>query len=282
MRLLYFTLLFSLFYNCVSAQKETDKAQPCMPIKEVSEEARSYRDGEILAYKIRYIWGMIKSDVGEATTQVTRHNDSKFGDYYHAVVRGRTYRFYDLLFKVRDLFESKFNTYNGRPYYFHRDILEGKYTMKNTFFFNKDYSIQANVQRKSDPVIDTILQGRECTFDLVSLFYFARNLDFSETPVGVNQPLSFAIDNEIFNVYYRYEGREVKKIYGLGTFNTLKFAVKVVAGEVFSGKDEIVLWVTDDENKVPLYFETPIKVGSVTGRLYSFENLKFPLKSKIK
>lgn len=282
MRSLYFTLLFSLFFTLLSAQHEKEKSLPCMPIKEISKEARAYKDGEVLRYKIHYIWGMIKSDVGEARTHLTREKDSQFGECFHAVVKGETYKFYDLFFKVRDLFESKFNITNGRPYYFHRDILEGKYTMKNTFFFNKDYSIRANVQRNSDPVIDTLLQGQECTFDLVSLFYLARNLDYSQTPIGENNPLSFAIDNEIFNVYYRYEGKEVKKIPGLGTFNTLKFAAKVVAGEVFSGKDEITLWVTDDKNKVPLYFETPIRVGSVVGRLYSVENLKFPLISKIK
>lgn len=98
----------------------------------------------------------------------------------------------------------------------------------------------------------------------------------------MNQPISFAIDKEIFNVYYRYEGKEIKKIPGLGHFRTLKFAAKVISGEVFSGKSEIVLWVTDDNNKIPLLFETPIKVGIVTGRLDSFENIKFPLTSKIK
>ena len=60
-----------------------------------------------------------------------------------------------------------------------------------------------------------------------------------------------------------------------------KFAVRLVAGSVFTGKDEMSVWVTDDQNKVPVMFESPIIVGKVQGRLASFKNLTAPLTSKI-
>ncbi|MDD2419938.1 MAG: DUF3108 domain-containing protein, partial [Bacteroidales bacterium] len=170
---------------------------------------------------------------------------------------------------------------NGRPFYFHRDIAEGRYRIKNTFFFNQDNSIDARVERGDNNIKDTLLQGNECTFDLVSLFYFARNMDFSGVSDGDPQPIVFVIDDEVFNMYYRYIGKESIKVPGMGKFRTMKFAAKVVAGEVFSGEEEIVLWVSDDNNKVPLLFETPIKVGKVKGRLSIVENLKFPLTSII-
>ncbi len=282
MRLLSTIILITLSFTALGAQQKQKQEPPCVPVKNISEENRAYKDGELLVYKIYYEWGMIKSDVGEARATLIRKNDSLYGDHFHSVIKGESYRFYDFFFKIRDLFEAKFNTTNGRPYYFHRDIAEGKYRMKNSYKYNNDYSIQANVQRNNDPAIDTLLQGRECTFDLVSLFYFVRNFDFSKTPIGENQPISFAIDKEIFNVYYRYEGKEIKKVQGMGHFNTLKFAVRVVSGEVFAGEQELVVWVTNDKNKIPLLFETPIKVGRVTGRIDKVKNLKFPLTSKIK
>ena len=42
------------------------------------------------------------------------------------------------------------------------------------------------------------------------------------------------------------------------------------------------VWVTDDQNKVPLMFESPILVGKVQGTLVEFKNLKGPLDSKFK
>jgi hypothetical protein len=258
------------------------QVKPCAPVRVISEEQRAFGDGERLVYVINYTWGMVKTDVGEAEVKLTQKRDSRYGEHFHSVITGNTYRFYGVFFKVRDLFESKFNTTNGRPFYFHRDISEGKYRMKNSYSFNPDYSIQARVERKDDPPRDTLLIGRECTFDLVSLFYFSRNLDFSKIPTGVEQPISFAIDGDIFELYYRFIGPEVKRVQGFGQFRTLKFAARVVAGEVFSGKEELIVWVTDDKNRVPLLFETPIIVGKVTGRVKSLENLKHPLTSKIR
>ena len=109
-----------------------------------------------------------------------------------------------------------------------------------------------------------------------------RTLDFDNIKVGEKQPISFAIDDDVYNFYYILLGREEKKIKGLGTFKTLKFAVRLVAGSVFTGKDDMFVWVTDDQNKVPLLFESPILVGKVQGTLVDFKNLKGPLESKIK
>ncbi len=254
----------------------------CAPVNIIMESERAFGDGEVLKYTVSYNWGMVNSDVGEIIASLNRVNDSLYGDSFHAVITGNTFKFYDVFFKVRDIFEAKFRVDNGRPYYFHRDISEGKYRMKNWYNFREDYSIEAKVQRKNREIKDTILIGDICTFDLVSLFYFSRNLDFSNVPEGVEQPISFAVDSQIYNLYYKFIGRETFKLRGVGTFNSMKFVVKVVAGEVFSGKEEITLWVTDDKNKMPLYFESPIIVGRVSGRLKSFDNLKHPLTSKIK
>jgi hypothetical protein len=258
------------------------QVKPCAPVNNIPENVRAFDDGERVVYVINYTWGVIKTDVGEAVVSLKRLTDNVYGDYFHSIITGYSYKFYEMFFKVKDLFESKFNTTNGRPFYFHRDISEGRYRMKNWHTFNPDYSINARVKRLEQPIKDTLLKGRECTFDLVSLFYFSRNMDFSRILPGVEQPISFAIDDEIFDLYYRYIGPEVKRVPGMGQFRTLKFAARVVVGEVFSGKEELVIWVSDDKNRIPLMFETPIIVGKVTGRISSYKNLKHPLSSKIR
>ena len=56
----------------------------------------------------------------------------------------------------------------------------------------------------------------------------------------------------------------------------------VVTGEVFSGKDYITLYVTDDSNHIPLLFESPILVGKVVGVITKWDGLKYNLTSQIK
>lgn len=237
-----------------------------------------YKAGESLTYVMNYKWGSVDTDVGEAVTLLA-YTDGMF----HSIIKGKTYKFYDMFFKVREHFESKFAEYPVRPNYFYRDSQEGKYRMRNTFYFNEsDYKVKAWIQRQETPAKDTVLVGSAHTFDLVSLFYNVRNINFNQIPMGVEQPISFAIDDDVYNFYYIYKGKEVKKIPGIGTFRTLKFSVKLVAGSVFTGKEEMTIWVTDDENKVPLLFETPVLVGKVSGRLSKWSNLKSPLTSKVK
>lgn len=237
-----------------------------------------YVDGESLTYVVKYKWGSVDTDVGEAVTSLS-YSDGMF----HSVITGRTYKFYDMIFRVREHFESKFYVDPFRPHWFYRNTQEGKYRIKNTFRFNNDtHEIDATIQKYDRTPKDTLLKGTGHTFDIPSLFYKVRCVDFDSIGVGVKNPISFAIDDDVYNFYYIYLGKEVKKIKGLGTFRTLKFAVRLVAGSVFTGKDDMHIWVTDDENLVPLLFESPIIVGKVQGRLIDWKNLKGPMTSKIK
>ena len=237
-----------------------------------------YIDGESLTYVVTYKWAAINTDVGEAVTNLS-YSDGMF----HSVITGKTYKFYDIIFKVREHFESKFYDDPVRPHYFYRKTQEGRYRIQNTFHFDRDTNIiRATVQKYDRVPVDTLLTGTGNTLDIPALFYRVRTMDVDSVAEGVKYPISFAIDDDVYNFYFILVGKEEKKIRGLGTFNTLKFAVKLVAGSVFTGKDDMFIWVTDDENKVPLLFESPIIVGRVQGRLVEYSNLKGPLTSKIK
>ena len=54
--------------------------------------------------------------------------------------------------------------------------------------------------------------------------------------------------------------------------------------EGFSFTDGTVftIWISDDENKIPLYLESPVRIGSINAYLSGYKGLKYPLKSRIK
>lgn len=262
-------LLLSVFPRQLSGQ--------CFPIHPALAEEHAFRQGERLTYVIHYKWLGIRTDVGSAEVSLLDGGMRNGRRLLHPVAVGSTYKFWDVFFKVRDRYESKFYEDSVRPVYFHRDIHEGKYTIQNFYNWNDStHAIEAEVV-KSKGLIDTLLPGHECTFDILTLFYNARNMDLEALEAGVNNPVSFAIDEEIFDIYFRYIGREEKRIPGLGVYRTLKFAAKVVAGEVFTGEQEMLIWVSDDMNRVPLLFESPVIVGSVFGRLSGWDGLRYPL-----
>ena len=233
---------------------------------------------------LHYKWGSINTDVGTATVSLDSltFNGQKA---FKCTASGRTKKFFDVFFKVREDFRSWFAVDGLRPLKFTRDTHEGNYVARNTYLYDwsaTDPHIVADLYSSSRGERSMEIPLTRCTYDLPALFYYARNMDVDNVVPGKRYPMTFAIDDDVYNFYFILLGKEVKKIKGLGTFRTLKFAVKLVAGSVFTGKDDMFVWVTDDDNKVPLLFESPIIVGRVQGRLVSYKNLKSPLTSKIR
>lgn len=274
-------LLIIIYLLSVSVVSISQQAI-CPPPRVGSISDLPYQDGEVLKYSLAYNWGGVVSAIAEGTATLKLNNSVAAGPYFHAVIEGNTHKFYDFFFKVRDYYESKFFPNNMRPFYFSRNVQEGKYRMKNYITFLPSNQIRAVKQKYDNPQQDTLLQGTICTYDIVTMFYYARTIDYQKDPPGTIYPVSFVIDDDIFDISFRYIGNEVKKVAGLGTFNSAKFAVKLIAGTVFRGDKEMILWMSNDENKVMLGFEVEIIIGKLFGSLKSTENLKFPMKSLIK
>ena len=263
---------------CVRAQETALKQ---LPTHDIPLEKLAFKGGEKLTYVACYKWGLVNSDVGELSLSLQHHANSA-EPYFEVQGSVRSFSFFDILFKVRDTYEGRFRARNISPLYFYRDIHEGKYTIQNIFHFQPDYSVQMRSIRRDNNIKDTVIQGTPHTFDLMTLLYFARNIDMAAMKKGDVYPLSFVIDSELYNLQFRYEGVEQKKIQGMGTFRSHKFAASLVAGVVFSGKEEMYVWISADENRIPLYMESPIIVGKVAVRLSKYEGLMHPLSSKIK
>lgn len=240
-----------------------------------------FQSGERLTLVANYRWGLISADVGEASMSIEAES---FRDTHYFYVRAfaTTYKFWDKFFQVRDVYEGHFDSRTLQPLYFHRNINEEGYKLLNTLWFNNEnYTIKSSIKRNSSPRKDTVLQGNLSTFDLISLFFNSRNLDFSSLEPGKIYPFSFVIDDELYNLSYRFICREEKSISGLGRFRCLKFAARLVAGEVFTGENELNIWISDDANRIPLLIQSPVKVGTISARLSKYANLKYPLTSKI-
>ena len=250
----------------------------CIPVMSLVEDSLAYSAGEHLEFTVKYEWGIINSDVGKATVDLdTLTMDGR--RVFHCAVYGRTVSWYDLLFKVREDFQAWFSADGIVPLKFTRNTREGRYRAKNTYTYMWDMPeplIAADVFTSSSGQRYVQLPLDHCTYDLPALFFMARNMDFDAVAPGVRYPMTFAIDDDVYNVYFILLGRETRKIKGLGTVKTIKFAAKLLAGEVFTGEEDMIIWISDDDNRIPLMFEAPILVGTASGRLAEYSGLKHP------
>ena len=105
-------------------------------------------------------------------------------------------------------------------------------------------------------------------------------MDFDAVEPEVKYPMTFAIDDDVYNVYFILHGRETVKVRGIGHVRTIKFSVKLISGNIFTGDDDLSVWISDDENRIPVLFEAPILVGVASGRLTDWSGLKYPFSAR--
>ncbi|MRG47786.1 DUF3108 domain-containing protein [Chitinophaga sp. SYP-B3965] len=232
----------------------------------------SFKAGESLTLKVFYNLGSMFVGAGEATfnTKQEKYNGK---EAYHVTAEGRTYRTYDWIFKVRDKYETYMDTATMLPIRFIRNVNEGGYKIYNNVGFNREAAsaTSTNGTFKVPP----------CIQDVISAIYYARNIDFSKYKPGDKIPFSMFLDDEVYEIYVRYIGKEeVDTRYG--KFRAIKFKPLLIKGNTFKGGEDMTVWVSDDANKIPLRIDSPISVGSIKVDMIGYANLRHELTSLVK
>jgi hypothetical protein len=224
-------------------------------------ENKAFKPGEKLKFRIHY--GII--DAGEATLEVDAATRNVGGrECYHVIGSGRSVGPFDWFFKVRDRYESIIDKQALIPWMFIRRVNEGGYIINQNVSFNH-FKDSASSEKKTIAI-------PEYTQDLISAFYYARNLDFTNAKEGDIFPINGYLDDAIIPLNIKFIGREninSKK----GTFRCIKFRPLLQEGRVFKEKEDMTVWVSDDNNRLPVRVQTDILVGSIKMDLVDFENL---------
>jgi hypothetical protein len=242
----------------------------------------SFKSGEKVTYKAVYNWGFIWLNAGEVLFAVS---DTVYLNQpaLHLLSKGWSLPRYDMFFKVRDRFESIVNITTLQPYWFERETFEGGFEVFNRYVFKESSKTLEIVSQTSDrPFKKEILPLKPCAFDVLSAIYYCRNLDFDKYKKGDRIPLTMVIDNEVFDLFIRYQGKERLKTRDGEVYNTIRFTAMLVEGTIFKGGEDLMVWVTDDKNRIPLMVEAKILVGSVKAVLTGMEGLKYPITSLVR
>ncbi|MDR1552211.1 MAG: DUF3108 domain-containing protein [Prevotellaceae bacterium] len=241
----------------------------------------AFQNGEAITLEANYKWGLVNTAVGEAVLKLSKED---YNNQIHFVssVNIRTYGFFDAFFKVRDHFISKFNAENMKPSYFYQDTHEGKYTKKSTMHFDwKNNKLSGKKQRKKSPEREYSIDLKGCTFDFISFLYFLRNMDFNSINANSNLLVTFALDDILKTLNVRYAGTKTIKTKA-GKFNAIEIIVQLLENDTFASEPEMSLFLSNDKNHIPLYAEMPLRIGKVYISLSNFNNLKYPVTSKLK
>lgn len=229
----------------------------------------TFQEGEKLTYKLRYS-GMA------AATGVLSVNSSKLQfsqPTYHLNAFGQTSSVFSMLFNIRNKYDSYIAKSTYLPFLYLEDIKEGSYTRKEyATFDHQRKTVKGQKGTFKSPVSQT--------FDLLSAYYFSRNLDFSTLKPGDSFKLTYFLNDEVEQLGIEYIGVEKIKT-KFGTLECIKLSPQIKPGRIFKKNSRLYLWVTNDGNRIPVKAHVEILVGSVSLELDKVEGLKYELGKRV-
>jgi hypothetical protein len=236
-----------------------------------SKKEDAFSAGELFKFRIHY--GLINAGYATLEVKDANLNGKKV---FHIVGKGYTTGMSRMFFRVDDLYESYIDKETGNPYQYVRKIDEGGYIKNQEGFFNqsennvlvKDYK---NKTEKSFNIPKN-------TQDILSTFYYLRNYPtIDKIKVGEFIAIDMFLDDTTTKFRLKFLGRENIKT-KFGVIPTMIFRPYVQTGRVFNEEESLTVWISDDDNKIPVKIKASLVVGSIKAELENFKGLKYPFK----
>jgi hypothetical protein len=228
---------------------------------------KAFADGEKLVFDVKY--GFVTAGIG--TMEIPKIKKISGRDSYYVLFTVNTVPSFDWVFKVRDRYETYIDKEALFPWRFEQHIREGKYSRDFSAFFDQrkgkaktsegEYIIPKNVN------------------DILSAFYVVRTMDFSKMKVNDRLNLQNFYKDKVYDLDVRYLGKETIEV-SAGKFECIIVEPLVKEGGLFKSEGSIIIYMTNDEAKMPVRVKTKVIIGSINADLTSYEGVKGKLTSK--
>ncbi len=232
-------------------------------------ENHAFKVGEKLTFDVKY--GFVTA--GIATMAIPRIRKISGREAYNITFKVNSVPSFDWIYKVRDRYETYMDVEGLFPWRFEQHIREGGYSRDFAAFFDQRKGKAKTTEGEYD--IPKYVN------DIVSAFYLARTYDYSHMKVGDKIHLKNFYKDKVYDLDVRYLGKEQVEV-PAGTFNCVIVEPLVQEGGLFKSEGNIIIWLTDDELKVPVKVKTKVIIGSIDAYLTGYEGLAGPLTSKVK
>lgn len=231
-----------------------------------SRQEKHFDVGERVEYRIHY--GIINA--AEARVDIAK-NLSKINGRpcYRINVFGRTTGAFDVFTKVRDTWRSFVDTTSMEPHQFYRNIRENNYRKEETTYFDRRTN-KAKTQTRDTTRIFNVPSN---VHDIISGYYYLRTVNFNDRKEGDIIEVPVFLSDETIRMRVKYAGRDVVKT-KYGRIKVFKLHPLMPNNKLFKGENSIRIWVSDDENKVPIKIEVDLFIGALAMDIKHYNGLQ--------
>ncbi|MBT8266486.1 MAG: DUF3108 domain-containing protein [Bacteroidia bacterium] len=232
---------------------------------------------EKLVFTASYKMSGLMTDLAQVTMETSQVKTAS-STLLRLKCKARTFKKWDSYFKINDLYESYVSPKTLRPYLHNREINEGNYYKFMQYKYDYKAKVIQSLQRKrgrdgSYYDVRNRLNFGSSTIDLVSTIYKIRNLDIKKAAIGSSDSFSVIFDNQKSTVRVTLLAKETIKT-KIGTKACYKLAISLNNSDILKGSNDNLIWLTADENKIPVYAKFKVAIGSGELKIESASGLK--------
>lgn len=228
-----------------------------------------FKSGEYARFKIIYKFSEAWVTAGHVTFELSDrslHNEN----HIVCVAKGNTAPAFDFFYKVRDEYATVVHPQSLVPKIFLRRVNEGGFRIYNDLNFHHDsLYVHADVEDSKSPRVENDYTIVPNTQDIISSILYCRSLDYDRLDSGASYTFPLFLDNELETVGVRYLGKETI-ITEYGQYNCIVLQPWLLTGRVFKDADQMRIYMTDDAQRIPVYIESPLRVGKIVAVLTKY------------
>lgn len=213
-----------------------------------------FKIGETLIYEVSFSKLIFSGTIGELKLSVSQPSDSAKAGLLELNAEGVSKGFFPALFGVRikDRYVSLVSQTDFGVHLSTKLINEGKIRREQKSVINRDaarvtYTDRDLTKAKVEPKVKE-KSSPSWVQDLLSCIYFARTQPLKEGDV-IAVPVSDG--GEVYNIEVVAGKREEIKT-AAGKFKAIQLSAKIFDGRFIRRSGEMLVWVTDDAQRVPV------------------------------
>jgi hypothetical protein len=208
-----------------------------------------FHAGESLRFNVQY--GFIHA--GSAWLEVPEIVDWNGSPCWKLVARAESNSFFDKMYRVRNRIESVWDQKGRFSWRYLEDRHEGHFNANDTIVFDST----ARTARYKNGQVFTIPPEVQ---DALSAFYFTR---FQALPVGGSVVFDYHASHKSAPLEVKVLGRDRVRT-PAGKFDCVMIEPILKVGGIFKNKGRLVIWLTDDERRMPVLMRSKVLVGSIS------------------
>jgi hypothetical protein len=168
--------------------------------------------------------------------------------------------FFSVFYHVQDLGESYVDVRELYPWYFHLDQREGHRVVRRTVTFDQQRGLAVYTKNQGPPQEVAVPPKVQ---DSLSSFYRLRTLPLQ---VGEQIGMKTFSDGRTYDVEIQVLRRERVEAYW-GPVDAFVVRPFLRFQEILRQTGDVLIWLTDDERRLPVRMRTQIKVGTIEATL---------------